>query len=79
MYNVDYNALLISLFKLFHTINHNLLMLFSRSILVPCLQHHPETNTGNIAPAETTSEAYWLDIAIILENHARYIIIDVLM
>ena len=31
-------------------------MLFHRSILVPCLPA-PEINTGNFAPAETTSEA----------------------
>ena len=43
MYNVSCTALLISLFKLFYVINHNLLMLFSPSILVPCLQHQRQT------------------------------------
>ena len=38
MYNVGYAALLISLFKLFYVINYNLLVLFNRSILVPCHQ-----------------------------------------
>ena len=36
MYNVSCIALLISLFKLFYAFNHNFLMLFSRSVLVPC-------------------------------------------
>ena len=35
-------------------------MLFSRSILVPCLQHQ-KLNTGNIATAETNSEACYED------------------
>ena len=38
-YIVGYTALLISLTKVFYTINHNLLMIFNRSILVPCQQH----------------------------------------
>ena len=36
-------------------------MLFRRSILVPCHQH--QRNTGNFAPAETTSKAYFTNIA----------------
>ena len=39
MYNVGYTALRQSLFKLFYDIDYDLLMLFSRCILVPCLQH----------------------------------------
>ena len=38
MDNVSCTTLLTSFFKLIHAIYHNLLMLFSRSILVPCLQ-----------------------------------------
>ena len=40
MYNVSCTALLIALFKLFYAFNHIFIMLFSRSIPVPCLQHH---------------------------------------
>ena len=43
-----------SLLKLFYTINYDLLMLFGRSILVPC----HKLNIGYIALAETTSGAF---------------------
>ena len=43
-YKVGYSTLLISLFKLFHVAsNHNLVMLFCCSILVPCHQHQSQT------------------------------------
>ena len=42
-YIIGCTALLISLAKVFYAINHNLLMLFSRSILVPCHQHQFKT------------------------------------
>ena len=53
---MGYIALLISLYELFYAINYDLLMLFRRSIF-SSMAPAPKLNTGNIALAETTSEA----------------------
>ena len=54
-YIVGYTALFISLAKVFNVINHDLLV----PLYFSSLSSAPEINTGNIAPTETTSEAYW--------------------
>ena len=54
LYNVGYTALLISLFELFYAINYDAIPPLYFSSMSPA----PELNTGNIALAEITSEAY---------------------
>ena len=46
LYNVGYTASLISLFESSYAIDYDLLMLFRRSILVPCHQQHWKYRTG---------------------------------
>ena len=58
LFNVGYTALLISLFELFYAINYDLRTHVIPPLYFSSMSPAPEWNNGNIALAETTSEAY---------------------